>query len=543
MDFARGSITQVNKYLRRYEPLEIVLQTLFAIVSVFLTIRAFSALSGGFQVKTFVFKFVTSLPYLREIKKKKLQEAKKDIFKTVHGKLCKLGYRTCLPSMSSSVSEVLKVASSYHSSSAVSWKDGRMSGAVYPSNSGLNELLIEIQKMTLWSNPLHVDAFPAVRRMEAEVVRMCLTMFNGDSESCGTMTSGGTESIMLACLAYRNRAYKLGIKEPEMVIPISAHAAFDKAGSMMNIRVKKVPLDPKTFKVDLRAMKRAITRRTCMIVGSAPQYPQGIIDDIKSIAELGASRGIPVHVDCCLGGFLVPFMEEAGFPLNLFDFRLPGVTSMSCDTHKYGFAAKGSSVIMYRNRVLRANQFFLLPDWSGGIYASPTFAGSRSGALIAACWSALMYFGREGYVNSTKRIISTARTIAKGVSSIPGLRVLGEPQVSVVAFTSDAFDIYQLAELMSHHPDGSANWSLSVLQYPPAVHLCVTDLHTQPGVAQLFLDDLKVTAERLLNSPKSESTGTAAIYGMCAQIPDRSLVASVVASFLDACYATEGPDD
>lgn len=186
MDFARGSITQANKYLRRYEPLEIVLQTLFAIVSVFLTIRAFNALSGGFQVKTFVFKFVTSLPYLREIKKKKLQEAKKDIFKTVHGKLCKLGYRTCLPSMSSSVSEVLKVASSYHSSSAVSWKDGRMSGAVYPSNSGLNELLIEIQKMTLWSNPLHVDAFPAVRRMEAEVVRMCLTMFNGDSESCGT---------------------------------------------------------------------------------------------------------------------------------------------------------------------------------------------------------------------------------------------------------------------------------------------------------------------------------------------------------------------
>ncbi|KAH9281325.1 Sphingosine-1-phosphate lyase 1 [Echinococcus granulosus] len=543
MDFARGSITQANKYLRRYEPLEIVLQTLFAIVSVFLTIRAFNALSGGFQVKTFVFKFVTSLPYLREIKKKKLQEAKKDIFKTVHGKLCKLGYRTCLPSMSSSVSEVLKVASSYHSSSAVSWKDGRMSGAVYPSNSGLNELLIEIQKMTLWSNPLHVDAFPAVRRMEAEVVRMCLTMFNGDSESCGTMTSGGTESIMLACLAYRNRAYKLGIKEPEVVIPISAHAAFDKAGSMMNIRVKKVPLDPKTFKVDLRAMKRAITRRTCMLVGSAPQYPQGIIDDIKSIAKLGALRGIPVHVDCCLGGFLVPFMEEAGFPLDLFDFRLPGVTSISCDTHKYGFAAKGSSVIMYRNRALRANQFFLLPDWSGGIYASPTFAGSRSGALIAACWSALMYFGREGYVNSTKRIISTARTIAKGVSSIPGLRVLGEPQVSVVAFTSDAFDIYQLAELMSHHPDGSANWSLSVLQYPPAVHLCVTDLHTQPGVAQLFLDDLKVAAERLLNSPKSESTGTAAIYGMCAQIPDRSLVASVVASFLDACYATEGPDD
>ncbi|VDM30964.1 unnamed protein product [Hydatigera taeniaeformis] len=538
-----ASIIQSNKYLRKYEPIEIVLQTLFGCVTVILVIRILNALSRGFRIKAFLFKLVTSLPYLRGIKNRELREAKKCVFESVHGKLDKLGYRTSLPSSSNSIGEVLKIAESYSSGSVVSWKDGRMSGAVYPLNDELNELLIEIQKMTLWSNPLHVDAFPTIRRMEAEVVRMCLTMFNGDSKSCGTMTSGGTESIMLACLAYRNRAYKLGINEPEMVIPVSAHAAFDKAGSMMNIRIKKIPLEPKTFKVDLRAMKRAITRRTCMLVGSAPQYPQGIIDDIEGISKLGASRCIPVHVDCCLGGFLVPFMEEAGFPLDLFDFRLPGVTSISCDTHKYGFAAKGSSVIMYRSKALRINQFFLLPDWSGGIYASPTFAGSRSGALIAACWSAMMYFGREGYVSSTRRIVSTARIIAKGVERTPGLRVLGDPKVSVVAFTSDAFDIYQLAELMSHHPDGSPNWSLSVLQYPPAVHLCVTDLHTQPGVAQLFLDDLKTAAEHLLNAPKSESTGMAAIYGMCAKIPDRSLVASVVASFLDACYATEGLDD
>ncbi|KAL5964194.1 Sphingosine-1-phosphate lyase 1, partial [Taenia solium] len=543
VEYVGASITRANKHLQKYEPLEIVLQTLFSVVAVILVIRAFNALPGSFQIKAFLFKFVTSLPYLSEIKNKKLREVKKDVFETVHGKIGNLGYRTCLPLVSNSVSEVLKIADSYSLNSGVSWKDGRMSGAVYPSDYELDELLIDIQKMALWSNPLHVDAFPAIRRMEAEVVRMCLTMFNGDSESCGTMTSGGTESIMLACLAYRNRAYKLGIKEPEMVIPVSAHAAFEKAGSIMNIRVKKVPLDPKTFKVDLRAMKRAITRRTCMLVGSAPQYPQGIIDDIEGIAKLGASRCIPVHVDCCLGGFLVPFMGEAGFPLDLFDFRLSGVTSISCDTHKYGFAAKGSSVIMYRNKGLRVNQFFLLPDWSGGIYASPTFAGSRSGALIAACWSAMMYFGREGYVKSTRRIVTTARTIARGVVSIPGLRVLGEPQVSVVAFTSDAFDIYQLAELMSHHPDGSPNWSLSILQYPPAVHFCVTDMHARRDIAQLFLDDLKAAAERLLNSPKSKSTGMAAVYGMCAQIPDRSLVASVAASFLDACYATEGPDD
>ncbi|VDD77883.1 unnamed protein product [Mesocestoides corti] len=196
---------------------------------------------------------------------------------------------------------------------------------------------------------------------------------------------------------------------------------------------------------------------------------------------------------------------------------------------------------MYRNKELRAHQFFLLPDWSGGIYASPTFAGSRSGSIIAACWSSLMYFGQEGYVKATKRIVSTARSIAAGVANIRELRVLGEPLVSVVAFTSDNFDIYQLADLMSHRPDGSPNWSLSVLQYPPALHLCVTDVHTQPGVADRFLDDLSNATEKLLNSPNTKSNGMAAVYGMCTRIPDRDLVASMVASFLDAYYATEVP--
>lgn len=543
IDILKMHLSQVNGYLRQYEPIELIFHTLFGVAFLFIIKKTLNLFSDEPKIKAALFRFVTDLPYFRDIKKRKILDVEVEIFKSIHGKTGNLGYQTVMPKSSKSMVDVLKQAESYNSGSIVSWKDGRMSGTVYPFNEELNDLLIEIQKRYLWSNPLHVDAFPAVRRMEAEVVSMCIDLFHGDSECCGTMTSGGTESLLLACLAYRNRAYKIGIKNPEIVVPVSVHASFDKAGMLMNIKIKKVPLDPVTFKVDLKAMSQAITRRTCLLVGSAPQFPQGIIDDIEGIAKLGESYGIPVHVDSCLGGFLLPFMDEAGYPLPPFDFSLPGVTSISCDTHKYGFAAKGTSVIMYRTKALRGNQYFLVPDWTGGIYATPTFAGSRSGALISASWAALMYFGREGYVKSTKRIISTAREIAEGMASIPGLRVLGSPQVSVIAFASDAFDIYKLSELMSHNSDGSPNWSLNALQYPSSIHLCVTDVHTQPGVAQQFLDDLRVAAEHLMKEPKMKATGKAAIYGMCAQIPDRALVTTVVASFLDACYATEGPSD
>ncbi|KAL7058045.1 hypothetical protein AAHC03_016642 [Spirometra sp. Aus1] len=535
------TLGRTNALLRPYDPLVLIGLTLSGIFSVYLLIALIERLDNLRNWKALLFRFVTALPRIRSIKSKKLQEVKKSIFTSVHGKSPQFPYRQALPPKPMSADAIKSTAGGLSSGAAVDWRSGRMSGTVYPANEELNQLILQIQEMYLWTNPLHADAFPSVRRMEAEVVRMCLTMFHGDENTCGTMSSGGTESIMLACLAYRNRARKMGIREPNMVIPESAHTAFDKAGSVMNIRVIRVPLDPVTFKVNLKALKAAITSQTCMLVASAPQFPHGIIDPVTEIAKIGLKRRIPVHVDSCLGGFLLPFMEEAGFPLEDFDFRVPGVTSISCDTHKYGFAAKGTSVIMYRNQDLRSCQFFSCPDWTGGVYASPTFAGSRSGALIAACWSAMLFHGQEGYVSSTRRIISTTRQIADGIRQIRGLKVLGEPMVSVVAFTSEDFDIYQLGDLMSVDADGSPKWGLNMLQFPSAVHLCVTDMHTREGVAEGFLADLEKAATTLLNSPKQSSSGMAAVYGMCQLIPDRSLVASVAASFLDACYATQSP--
>ncbi|CAH8493439.1 unnamed protein product [Dicrocoelium dendriticum] len=425
----------------------------------------------------------------------------------------------------------------YKACEYIRWTEGYASGSVYPRSTSLEDLSSRVFKEFIWTNPLHPDLFPDIRRMESEVVRMCLAMFHGNEDACGTTSSGGTESIMLSCLAYRELARSKGIRRPVIIAPASVHAAFDKAAHYFSMDLVRIPVVPGSFKADVNAMRRAINKSTCMLVASAPGFPHGIIDPVEEIAALGAARDIPVHVDCCLGGFLLPFMDLAGYPIEPFDFRLPGVTSISCDTHKYGFATKGTSVILYRNKFYRSHQFFTQPDWSGGVYASPTLAGSRSGAVIAVCWATMMHFGISGYVESTRRIVKTTRFISKQLRKIPGLVVFGNPQVSVVAFGSDVFDIYRLSQMLSELPNGRG-WNLNNLQFPAAVHLCVTDLHTADGCADRFIQDVANAAEELRQQPGLRTQGTAVLYGMCATLPDRSIVSEVAKGFLDACYST-----
>lgn len=217
-------------------------------------------------------------------------------------------------------------------------------------------------------------------------------------------------SILLACMAHRDRLLRKGVKYPEMVVPSSAHAAFFKAASCFRIKVRKIPVDRTTFKVDIVKMREAINSRTCMLVGSAPNFPYGTIDDIEAIGQLGLEFDIPVHVDACLGGFILPFLNEE----YRFDFRVPGVSSISADTHKYGLAPKGSSVVVYRNKELLHNQFFCDSEWQGGIYASPTLEGSRAGQNIALCWAAMLYHAEETYKINAMKVQDTTRKIRDG---------------------------------------------------------------------------------------------------------------------------------
>lgn len=441
-----------------------------------------------------------------------------------------------------SEASIIEILERYSQMDAPLWKVGKVSGTVYHGGDDLTHLMTEAFRRYALSNPLHPDVFPSLRKMEAECVSMTLHLFHGGPQACGTMTSGGTESILMACKAYRDHARRTrGVAEPELVLPETAHAAFDKACDYFGIKKVHVPVDQTTFRADVPAMLRACNRNTIAVVCSAPCYPQGVIDPIPELASAAASRGIPVHVDCCLGSFLVACAGKAGFPTPTpFDFSVPGVTSISVDTHKYGFAPKGSSVVMYSDPVLRHAQYFVASEWTGGIYASPTIAGSRAGALIAACWATLMRVGEAGYVDAAKTILTAARRIADGVREMEargtGIALYGEPDLSVVCFgpvrgAGKPLNIYNVGDAMS-----ARGWNLNVLQNPPSIHICVT--YANAGTAAVFLSDLAAAVEDVRTAPPGKfKDGTGAMYGMAASIPDKSVVATVAYNFLDALYS------
>ncbi|XP_013884292.1 sphingosine-1-phosphate lyase 1 [Austrofundulus limnaeus] len=488
------------------------------------------------RIKKKCFRLIRKIPFIGVTIQRQLNKALDDMSHSLFTLKDGMSYMKELPSKGLSQSQVLDRIKEYQTLNEVQWEKGCVSGGVYWGDESLTKLLVKVYGDFAWSNPLHPDIFPGVRKMEAEVVRMSCELFHGGPGSCGTVTSGGTESILMACKAYRDLAYERGVKVPEILAPVSVHAAFDKAAHYFGMKLVHIPLDKKTMKVDVKAMRRAISKNTAMLVCSAPQFPHGIMDPVEEVAKLAVRYDVPLHVDACLGGFLIVFMAKAGFPLAPFDFRVPGVTSISADTHKYGYAPKGSSVILYKDIKYRQYQYFVAPDWQGGIYASPSIAGSRPGGIIAACWATMMYMGENRYVDATRKIVGTARRIKNEIRKIKGVFVFGDPEVSVVAIGSDDFDIFRLSNAMT-----AQGWNLNTLQFPSSIHLCCTVLHTQPGVADRFIHDVREQVRIIMKNPKEKTTGMGAIYGMAQSIPDRSLVTEISRGFLDCLYSTEVP--
>jgi glutamate/tyrosine decarboxylase-like PLP-dependent enzyme len=285
----------------------------------------------------------------------------------------------------------------------------------------------------------------------------------------------------------------------------------------------------KDYKADVAATEKAITNNTVVIVGSAPSFPHGIIDPIEELSELARKNDIGFHTDACLGGFVLPWAKKLGFDVPSFDFSLPGVTSMSADTHKYGYAAKGTSVILYRGSKLRHYQYYIATDWPGGLYFSPTFAGSRPGGLSAACWASLVSMGKNGYMEATRRILETASVLKDGIQQIPDLCIHGDP-LWVVAFGSQDLDIYKIMDYMTER-----KWSLNGLHKPPCIHICVTLIHTQPGVAERFISDLKSAVE-FVRSHQEVKGGMAPMYGLAATLPDRSIIRDYLTAYIDMLF-------
>lgn len=489
------------------------------------------------RAKRRFFRLIRRIPWYRATVDSKLERTLKDIEGDAFAPKKGEKYYPILPKKGLSPDELLEAIAHRQSlGDDDQWRNGMVSGALYNCSQELTKLTTDVYGRFAWTNPLHPNLFPHVRKMEAEVVQWTINLFHGGKEARGTMTSGGTESILMAMRVYREIGYEKGIEYPEIICPLSVHCAFNKAADYYRMKITQVPVDPRTRKVNAKAMAKAISRNTVVLVGSAPHFPHGIIDPIEDIAKLARKHGIGMHVDCCLGGFLVPFMKKAGFEIDPFDFQVPGVTSISADTHKYGYAPKGTSVVMYANKELCHRQYFISPNWEGGIYATPSMAGSRPGGLIAATWATMMYMGEDGYVNATKSIVSTTRKIHDALKKIPGIYILGTPKLSVIAIGSKDFNIYCLSGALT-----ARGWNLNSLQFPESFHICLTLLHTKKGVAEKFIKDVRECTAEIMKDPKAKPTGSAALYGMAQTIPDRSIVSELATGFIDILYKASPP--
>ena len=391
------------------------------------------------------------------------------------------------------------------------WESGKCSGTMYCGDHDHYAFLNEAFSLFSHVNVLQRDMCPSATRFESEIIAMTLDLLHAEAvsggEPVGLISSGGTGSICHAVLAYRDHAAATrGTVRPNLIKPETAHPAFDKACHLFGIDLQVAPVDPVTTQVDTDWVEAHIDDDTVAVIGSACNYGYGTIDPIGELSDIALRRGVGLHVDSCLGGFILPFGQELGYDIPVFDYRHPGVTSMSADTHKYGYAFKGTSVLTFRDKALRNAQYFFLTDWSGGKYCSPGMEGSRSGGLIAATWASMVQLGRAGYRHYARAIFETADTMAGAVRSHPELRILGAPTF-LFSFTSDDFDIYHVNDFMR-----GRGWRFNGQQYPNALHMAVTRPQTQAGVAEQFEADLS-DAVAYATAHAGEQPSSGAIYG------------------------------
>jgi glutamate/tyrosine decarboxylase-like PLP-dependent enzyme len=353
------------------------------------------------------------------------------------------------PESGKSKSEILDALAKKRSRDA-RWREGRTFGMVYDGGPGVHDVAEAVALEFLHENALNTKAFPSLGEIQSEVCAWTAELLHGEG-AAGFMTSGGTESILCAVKAARERAKaERGITAPEMVLAASAHAAFHKAAHYFGLRVHSVPVRA-DWRADANAMAACVNANTALVVGSAPQYPHGVIDPIPALADLAQSVGASMHVDACMGGFVLPFAEQLGYPIPPWDFRVDGVTTISADLHKLGYAPKGASVILHRNKSLRQHQTFVFDAWLGGFYASPGMQGTRAGLPMACAWAVMQHLGQEGYRRLTRITLETRDAMLAAVRALPGLRVLGEPEAQIVAIAAAAgsgIDVFALGDAL-----------------------------------------------------------------------------------------------
>jgi sphinganine-1-phosphate aldolase len=389
------------------------------------------------------------------------------------------------------------------------WEGGQCSGTMYCGDHEHYDFLNEAFANFSYVNSLQRDMCPSATKFEAEIIAMTLDLLGAGavegSRPGGLVTSGGSGSIAHAVLAYREANAPRSVR-PNMIKPETAHPAFSKAGHLFGVEMRIAPVDPLTTQVDLDWVAANIDDGTVALIGSACNYGYGTIDPITELGQIALDHGIGLHVDGCLGGFILPFGRELGYDIPPFDFSVPGVTTISADTHKYGYALKGTSVLAFADQSLRNSQYFYLTDWSGGKYCSPGMDGSRSGGLLAATWAAMVSLGRSGYSRYAEAIFTTSAAMQAEVAEHPSLRIMGRPSF-LFSFTSDEYDVYLVNDFLR-----TRGWRLNGQQYPNALHMAVTRPQTQPGVVERWATDLADAVGYAL-AHRDETAKSSAIYG------------------------------
>jgi sphinganine-1-phosphate aldolase len=450
------------------------------------------------------------------------------------------------------------------------WKTGKMFGYVFDPGDEASVLAEKAFLNFAHLNRLSPTSFPSLRKFENEVVSMCAHLLHGDENVVGSVTSGGTESIIMAVLVAREMDKNKDKRghNPEVIMPVTAHPAFLKACHYLSLTPRIIPVG-EDKRVDVNLFRQAINDDTILLVCSAPCFPFGVIDHVAEIASIAIEKKKLFHVDACMGGFMLPFMKDVGYPVPEFDFKLPGVTSISLDAHKFGYSMKGASIILYRNPEMRMKQFYIYPDWPGGIFASVALMGTRSGGSVAGAWALINYMGKEGYRKIVKQVIEATKKIISGINSIPGLHVISNPDMSLLAFTSEKYDIFTIADMMEEK-----GWHLDRQQLPDSLHLTISKgnvetadqfisdlrevmsqtekLQSEAKSAQFTVRAAKVAskilpgktigkiAARMSRKEQSEDSHKpprqAAIYGITGSLKSRDKVSDAIAGLLDEMY-------
>jgi sphinganine-1-phosphate aldolase len=403
-----------------------------------------------------------------------------------------------LPKLGMSREEVIQQLALFREHD-LSWRDGRVLAYVYDAGQDAESIVKEAFTQFLSENALDPTTFPSTLQMERDIVRITADLLHGDENVVGNVTTGGTESIMLAVKTARDwaRAVKLDIQQPEMILSRTAHAAFHKAAHYLGLKLVIVPFDQESYQTDPAAMRAAINENTILLVASAPNYSHGIIDPVSEIAALAQENGLLCHVDACIGGFQLAFMRQIGYEVEPFDFTVPGVTSISTDLHKYGYSAKGASVLLHRSKELRRYQFYTNLSTTAYAIINPTVLSTKSGGPLAAAWAILHYLGLEGYKKIVSKVAQATEKLIAGINNMPDLQVLGKPAMSIFAIESSTINVFQLADVMRKkgwylQPQFSKSSTLL-----PNIHITMTPAAV-PHVDELLADLAEGVAESRL---------------------------------------------